>query len=54
MDTYAILERHLVSGAASLDAQSEADGDHFAEHDRAVRRERPNRRIIANRALNLP
>ena len=48
----AILERHLASGGATLDLESEATACYLAEHDRAVRWARLNRQIIAERAAD--
>ena len=47
---HAILERHLASGGATLDLESQATACYLAEHDRAVRWARLNRQIIAERA----
>ena len=47
---HAILERHLAMGGAALDLESDAAACYLAEHDRAVRWARLNRRIIAERA----
>lgn len=46
---HSILERCLADGAAALDPHGEAGEAYLAEHDRAVRWARLNRRIIAER-----